>query len=224
MSTLSLTDPVASFRIELEERGDACVMVPVERHDEARCAAVTQARPESFASMGNADVTVVGTELVRADGWTYMATVLRERRPGLHEVDARGAERNADDFVALMRAPPAAGLKREGLVELTRINDVQVVRFELAGALAPVDHGIIALVVADDCAYTIQLVGPSAHARELREVADASLRTLQATPPRGSPAFRAGTAIVRVAAVGFLVCLALAALVFFTRRSRRTAR
>jgi hypothetical protein len=145
-------------------------------------------------------------------------------------VDGRAAERNADDFVAGMAAslrPAGVRMKRVGAVELASIHGVQVVRFEVAadprregGALAPIDHTIVALVVADDCAYAVQYQGPSAHAWELRDVADASLRTVQAAPARGSQAYRAGTTVVRVAAVAFLVFVAIAACFWFMRRSR----
>ena len=226
MSSHSYADPVANFQIDLEERGSACVMVPVERHDEAACATVTNARPESFARVATADVAVVAAEIVRADGWTYAVDVFREKHPGLHEVDLRGAERNADSFVAGVAGKAGATFVREGAVELQRFDGVQVVRFEATGeppiGVRPgqVDHTVVAIVVAEDCAYTLHIVGPSTRAGELREIADASLRTLHASPARGSPAFRGGITAVRVAAVVFLACVIFAA-VLFARRSRR---
>jgi hypothetical protein len=104
---------------------------------------------------------------------------------------------------------------------------VQVVRFEAAAEVPPgsplaqLDHTVVALVVAEDCAYTFQLEGPEAHARELGDVADASLRSLHASPARGSPAYRGGLSAVRLGAMAFLACVAVAALVLVVRRARR---
>jgi hypothetical protein len=231
------TDPVGAFRVDLLERGIPCVLAPAERYVPSECAGVGL-RPEQMSRMGSPNVVLVGAEQVNAGTWSYMTTILRESHVDGHELDMRDAEHNADSFVSKMHASVSskgARLTRTGSVLLGRVGPIQTIQFEADGvAETPPGSGLTArmhlafvLAVVRGAVYTIQVWGPAEnpdgppeHAEDIREIAEASARTIKALPPLEPPAYRLGVSVMRVGALVFLGAV-VAAFVAMTRRVRR---
>jgi hypothetical protein len=223
-------DPVGSFGVDLEERGTACVVVPAERFDPSTCASITSMRPEQLLAKGTPNVVLVGSEAVRADGWTYVTMVLREAHVDQHEIDRRVAESTADFFVSRWQGTEAssgAKLARTGAVSLFLVGDIQVIRFDaVAGVppgspLASLSQMGFAVAIAHDAVYTIEVWGPPERADAIHEILDASVRTIRAPAPVAPPAYRRGLGVMRAGTLVFLLCAFGAGLVALVRRTRR---
>jgi hypothetical protein len=226
-----IADPPNDFRVDVAERGPACVLVPAAQYDETACAPITQSRPEAMAdAIGSPAVQLVGAIAVGAGGWTYVVDVLREARATTPIVRAADAEGIATGFVDKMQpalSMSRATAKRAGPAELSTIDGVQALTFavRVEGSGHPaVDCTVFSLVIAQGFTYTLEVRGPSSHADDIRQIMRASLSTLHATPLRPSPVYAFGVTAARVAALVFLGALVATFTVILRRRRRGPTR
>ena len=219
------TDPLDGFFAHIDPPGFiACVTYPVDRWDKIDCDGLSQEFEASQRAQLPPEMVLIGSAVHRAETWGFRVRITRlpwDAAPMKSAEDARYVERVRALTLAQAHEEKVAIGPRGIAAQMGSIGDLRAARiaYETAGE-AP------ASVVAFDifgaqAIYGIEIVGASAHAGELAEIAERAAQSVRVQPaPRRSERFGVAAMIV-VGAAALIGTLVLLTMLAGTRRKGR---